>query len=63
MKTLIALLLISTAAHASVMGILMSSEMVTTVDYNQAWLCTYSANGQTVQVTMRNFCPGTMMFN
>lgn len=63
MKTLIALLLVSTAAHASVTGFLINQRMVITVTGMSAWQCTYKVMGQQITYVMPDSCPSSMEFN
>ena len=60
--TAVITLLSATAASAGVLGILVNSEITTTVTGMSAWKCTYSVAGENVVVILKNICPASMEF-
>lgn len=48
---------------AAILGVLIASEPVTTVGGQLGWKCTYSVNGQTVEVFEKQLCKPSMWFN
>ncbi len=64
MKKLISLTLVfvSLSAFAGILGVLQSSEPITTVTGQAAWRCTYNVGGQLTTVVLREICPPSMEF-
>ena len=60
--TAVVALLAATASSAGVLGVLIHSELTTTVTGMSAWKCTYSVAGKNVVVILRDMCPASREF-
>jgi hypothetical protein len=66
MKTLawstFALLLAAASASAAILGVLVHSEIITTVTGQMAWRCTYNVAGQNTTIILKQMCPPSLQF-
>lgn len=59
---LTAAMLFIAPTQAAILGILVSSEITTTVTGMSAWKCTYSVAGRNITVVLKEICPSSMNF-
>jgi hypothetical protein len=56
------LIAVATMATAGILGILVNSQMTTSVTGKLVYKCTYSVSGQYTTVVLDNICPPSMQF-